>query len=242
LLGKFLKIVESAGIATQTTPLYATGQPVPADDRYVTRLYRLGHVSAEEVNAILTKFKSKDADITVYAPGNLLIMTDTAANIRRMLELVEEIDVGGAGDQVWVEPIHYTTSTEMAQRINEIFDVKAAAAAAPGKPGAAATAGDTRISKIIAEDRTNSLIIVATERAYLRILELIRRLDVPNTGEGEVHVLPLQHAMAEELAATLNTILTGTPPPTKGAPAAPGSAPAGRRPHLCTTAMDGAPL
>src|SRR5262249_3764910 len=37
--GKFLKIVESAGIATQVTPLYSTGQPVPADDRYVTRLY-----------------------------------------------------------------------------------------------------------------------------------------------------------------------------------------------------------
>ena len=225
--GKFLKIVESAGIATQTTPLYATGQPVPADDRYVTRLYRLGHVSADEVNTILTKFKSKDADITVYQPGNLLIITDTAANIRRMLQLVEDLDVGGAGDQVWVEPIHYTTATEMAQRINEIFDVKAAAAPAPGKAAATSTS-DTRITKIIAEDRTNSLIIVATERAYLRVLELIRRLDVPNTGEGEVHVLPLQHAMAEELAATLNTILTGAPGPTRGAPPPPGAgAPSG---------------
>ena len=45
--GKFLKIVESAGVATQTTPLYNTGQPVPPDDRYVTRLYRLAHVSAD---------------------------------------------------------------------------------------------------------------------------------------------------------------------------------------------------
>ncbi len=220
--GKFLKIVESAGVATQTTPLYNTGQPVPPDDRFVTRLYRLGHVSADEVNALLTKFKSKDGDVSVYAPGNLLIITDTAANIRRMLQLVEEIDVGGAGDQVWVEPIHYTTASEMAQRINEIFDVKAAAAApgAPGKAAGAASAGDTRISKIIPEDRTNSLIIVATERAYLRILELIRRLDVPNTGEGEVHVLPLQHAMAEELATTLNAILGGGG----------GAAPAGGRP------------
>jgi general secretion pathway protein D len=220
--GKFLKIVESAGVATQTTPLYNTGQPVPPEDRYVTRLYRLSHVSAEEVTTLLTKFKSKDADISVYGPGNLLILTDTAANIRRMLELVEEIDVGGAGDQLWVEPIHYTTATEMATRINDIFDVKAAAAPAPGKPpGVGATGGDMRITKIIPEDRTNTLVIVGTERAYLRVLELVRRLDVPNTGEGEVHVLPLQHAMAEELAATLNAILAGAP----GAAKTPGSAP-----------------
>src|SRR5207247_6038538 len=112
------------------------------------------------------------------------------------------------------------------QRINEIFDVKAAAAApAPGKAGAASSANDTRISKIIPEDRTNSLIIVATERAYLRILELIRRLDVPNTGEGEVHVLPLQHAMAEELATTLNTILTGAASGAKPAAPGPGGGP-----------------
>jgi general secretion pathway protein D len=220
--GKFLKIVESAGVATQTTPLYNTGQPVPPEDRYVTRLYRLSHVSAEEVTTLLTKFKSKDADISVYGPGNLLILTDTAANIRRMLELVEEIDVGGAGDQLWVEPIHYTTATDMAQRVNDIFDVKAAAAPAPGKPpGVGAAGGDMRITKIIPEDRTNTLVIVGTERAYLRVLELVRRLDVPNTGEGEVHVLPLQHAMAEELAATLNAILAGAP----GAAKTPGSAP-----------------
>jgi general secretion pathway protein D len=225
--GKFLKIVESAGVATQTTPLYNTGTPVPPEDRYITRLYRLSHVSAEEVTALLTKFKSKDADISVYGPGNLLILTDTASNIRRMLELVEEIDVGGAGDQLWVEPVHYTTATEMAQRVNDIFDVKAAAAPAPGKPPGIASGGDMRITKIIPEDRTNTLVIVGTERAYLRVLELVRRLDVPNTGEGEVHVLPLQHAMAEELAATMNAILAGAPgaaKPTGGPPQSPGQA------------------
>jgi general secretion pathway protein D len=214
--GRFLKIVESAGVANQTTPLYNTGQPVPTEDRFVTRLYRVSHISVDELSALLAKFKSKDGDITVYAPGNLLILTDTAANIRRMLELVEEIDVGGAGDQVWVEPMHYMTATEISQRINEIFDVKPGAPPGPGKPGAPGSAlSDTHIGKIIPDDRSNSLIIVATERGYLRVLELIRRLDVPNTGEGEVHVLPLQHAMAEEMATTLNSILQAPPAPAR---------------------------
>ena len=57
---------------------------------------------------------------------------------------------------------------------------------------------------------------MATERAYLRILEVIKRLDVQQTGAGDIHVLTLQHAMAEELAQVLNNILTGINQAAKG--------------------------
>ncbi len=217
--GRFMKIIETPGVVQNTTPIYGVGQPVPPEDRFVTRLYRLGHVDADEIGKLLTKFKSKEGDVTVYGPGNLLIITDTASNIRRQLRLVEEVDVGGAADQVWVEKINYAVATELAQKLNEIFDIKGGAAGGgkPGAPGGEAASGggmrggdaETRISKIIAEDRTNSLIIVATERAYIRILEVMKRLDVPQTGAGDIHVLTLQHAMAEELAQVLNNILTG---------------------------------
>jgi general secretion pathway protein D len=70
------------------------------------------------------------------------------------------------------------------------------------------------------DERSNSLIIVATERMYLRVLELIRRLDVPIDGEGEIHVYYLQHADADELAGTLNQI-TGGSRGSAGAPGAP---------------------
>jgi general secretion pathway protein D len=67
------------------------------------------------------------------------------------------------------------------------------------------------VTKVVADERSNSVIIVATEPAYLRILEFIKRLDVPQqTGEGgEIHVLPLQHADAVELTKTLNEIISG---------------------------------
>jgi general secretion pathway protein D len=202
--GRFLKIVESPGIVTQTTPMYATGQPVPEEERYITRLYRLNHISADEVAKLLVKFKSKEGDISTYPAGGLLIITDTGSNVRRLLRIVEEIDVGGASNQIWVEPVHYATASELATKLGEIFDI-----AGKGQPTDAVDGSDTRISKIIPEDRTNSLIIVATESAYLRVLELIKRLDVQQTGDGDVHVLALQHAMAEELAQTLNNILSG---------------------------------
>ncbi|MCI0637178.1 MAG: type II secretion system protein GspD, partial [Actinobacteria bacterium] len=68
----------------------------------------------------------------------------------------------------------------------------------------------SRLSKIIPDDRTNSLIIVATQPAYLRILELIRRLDVPESGTGgDIHVHMLQHADAEELSGVLQNLQTG---------------------------------
>jgi general secretion pathway protein D len=162
--GRFLKIVETSGIAGQVTPTYAAGQGSTAEDRYVTRIQRLQQVSADEVAAVLAHFKSKDADITVYAPGNLLIVTDTGSNIQRMMNIVEDIDVGSAGDQVWIEPIHYASASDIGSRITELFDVKAASAppAAGGgaKPGASG-GGDLHLVKILPDERTNSLVIVA---------------------------------------------------------------------------------
>jgi len=76
--GPFLKIVDTGGVVTKSTPVYARGAPVPDSDRMVTRLYRLKNVGAEETAALLGKFKSKDGDITFYAPGQLVIITDTA--------------------------------------------------------------------------------------------------------------------------------------------------------------------
>ncbi len=195
--GRFLKIVDSQGISTEATPLYGPANPVPGEERYVTRMYRLAHVDPTEVSTLLGKFKSKDGDISVYPPGNLIIITDTGSQIQRLLRIVEEIDVGGAGDQLWVEPIHYAAASDIANKLNEILDLKGAG----GKGGKAAGA------KIVPDDRTNSLIVTSTQPDYLRLLELVKRMDVPQSGEGQIHVLPLQHAGCKDLSTTLNSIL-----------------------------------
>jgi len=230
--GRFLKIVETAGIASQAVPTVGPQQGAPAEDRYITRMHRLRNVSADEVATLLGKFKSKDADVSSYSAGNLLILTDTGSNIRRMMSIVEEIDVGGAGDQIWLEPIYYASAADVASRVNELFDIKpgssgggsapsgggkgAPAPAPSGGSGGGAGGGDLHISKILADERTNKVIIVSTEKAYLRVLELIKKMDVPQTTEGEIHVLPLQHADAVELTKTLNEIITGQGSSTSG--------------------------
>ncbi len=222
--GRFLKIVETGEVETAGTPIYGVAQGVPNEDRYVTRMHRLGHITADDAAAVLTKFKSKEGDISVYGPGNMIILTDTGSNIRRLMTILEEIDVGSSGDQIFFEPIHYATASDVEKRINDLFDVKSAPTpAAPkgaGPSGLPINTAELHVAKIVSDDRSNSLVIVATERAYLRILELIKRIDVPQTGEGEIHVLALQHADATDLTKTLSDIIGGatgaTPPPSGG--------------------------
>jgi general secretion pathway protein D len=234
--GRFLKIVEVAGIASQVTPTYAPGEEPPPEDRFVTRLHRPLHVSADDIAGVLSHFKTKDGDVTVYAPGNLLIITDTGANIRRMMKIIEDVDVGNAGDKIWIEPMHYASASDVARRITDLFDVRSSASSsssakkdspAGGTSSAPAPGSGPRVSRVVADDRASSLVIVATEPAYLRVLEFIKRIDVPATGDGEIHVFPLQHADATELAKTLSEIISGAG---AGAGAPPGGGAGGGAP------------
>jgi general secretion pathway protein D len=217
--GRFYKIIDEPD-AKAGAPVYVAGQAGTGEERYITRLHRVRNANADEIAGVLGHFKSKDGDITVYGPGNLLIITDTGTNIQRMMNILEDLDVGGVGDQIWIEPIHYSIASDIAARLNEVFDLKAGAPATPGK--AVGPAGDVHITKILADDRSNTVVIIGTERAYLRILEFIKRLDVPHNGEGEIHVLALQHADAVELQKTLSDIVTGA---AAGAAPATGAAP-----------------
>ncbi len=209
--GRYLKIVESQNIENQPIPTYTGGSATPGDDRFLTRMHRVENVSAEDVANLLSHFKSPEGQVTAYAPTNTVIITDMGSNIQRMLRVIEAIDVPRGGEQVWIEPIHYVNATELASLLTEIFPVGAPGGGGSdtgGRPtpprrgqprtptpaggesagGLAATIGSRngaiRITKILPDERSNSLIIMATERAYLRILELIRQLDVPLEGEG----------------------------------------------------------
>ncbi|MDI3292167.1 type II secretion system secretin GspD, partial [Polyangium sp. 15x6] len=206
--GRFLKIVETPGVVSQTTPIYGAGTAVPAEDRFITRMYRVASVDPNEAANVLGKFKSKEGDITVHPSGNLIIMTDTGSNVQRMIRILEDIDVGGAGDQIWFEPIHYAGANDVAMKLNEILDLKPGAGGKGGARGGAGGGGGGG-ARILADDRTNSLVITANQPDYMRLLELIKRMDVPQSGEGQMHVLPLQHAGCKDLSGTLNQLLGG---------------------------------
>jgi general secretion pathway protein D len=223
--GRYLKIVESGRVEGRAIPLYTENEDVPGGDRFLTHLHRVNNISAEDAATLLERFKSGDGSITGYAPTNMLIITDTGTNIQRMMRILNVIDVARTGEQMWVEPVHHADATELASRLTEIFEPAAstssarkAAAPAKGKAPAAVAAGATtvgargaesRLTKILADERTNALIILATERMYLRILEMLKYLDVSIEGEGRIHVHHLQHSDAEEMASTIQSLTGG---------------------------------
>jgi len=224
--GRYLKILSVGGATSYTTPIYA-GKNVPPRDQIVTRLHQLSHVSGDELSGLLDRFKSSDGDITVYSPTNTLIITDYGTSIKRLMKLIGLLDVPGTGEKIWVEPINFASADELANRITEIFDISASATSSKkkskpkskskkrsSKSSTSASFGSSdqgsKISKILADERTNSLIIVASEDSYLRILELVKVLDVPIAGEGTLHVHKLQHADSEELSKTLSALSKGS--------------------------------
>ncbi|MFH1438370.1 MAG: type II secretion system secretin GspD [Pseudomonadota bacterium] len=228
--GKFLKIVDSVGSASLAVPTYGMGAAYPTDDRVVTRIHKLEFAKADELAQVLSKFKSKVGDVTPYGLTNSLIMTDYGSNIQRLMKIISALDIPGTGTKIWVEPINYSSAEDLAGKLQEVMEAagmtdqkgKGGGLAKPiplspkGPKGQGAQAdmleameSEATVSKIIAEDRTNALIIVATKGAYLRVIELIRKLDIPIPGEGEIHVHYLQHSDAEELSNTLSSLTQG---------------------------------
>src|SRR5690606_26769218 len=122
--------------SSSATPVYGTHQPAPAEDRWITRMHRLAHISADDAAAVLAKLKSKEADITVYGSTNLLIITDTGSNVRRMTRILEEIDEASSGDRIYVQPIHHASAEEIKKRLDELFG--------NGQSGAAPAPSTTR--------------------------------------------------------------------------------------------------
>ena len=220
--GDALQVVETPRVK-EDAPVYSPDEVAPTDDRYITRLFRVQNVPAAEIGGVLQKLRSKDGDVSWYDPTGTLIITDTASNVKRMMEVVQSLDQAGSSEKIWIVKLHNTTAADMAQKLGEVFQVaaggglgKTAAPPPGGRPGGGPggeNISDVKISKIIPDERTNSLIIMASEHAYARIYALIKRLDqnkdeAEAMGEGRVHVYPLSNANADELAATLGA-LTG---------------------------------
>jgi general secretion pathway protein D len=212
----------------------------PNSDRFITRLIPLDNIDAEAIAATLNGLVSKDASMVAYGPTNTIILTDSASNIRRILTILESIDVETFKEELTVIKVRHADATSLAAQLQEIFGADVSATNARPQPvrrargvagGAAAVAPNTADTikkghvRVITDDRTNSLIVLASRQRLAELREVISRLDVPVTGGGRIHVYYLRHADAEELAETLISLIAGQPAPSAGGGGAAGGAP-----------------
>jgi general secretion pathway protein D len=172
-------------------------EPVDSEDKLVTQLIPLKYANPEEIQKVLSGLISKNSLIVSYAPTGMLIITDVLSNIKRLLEIVDALDVEGTSEVISLIPLEHAGAESMAKSLTSIF-----------KTTTARSAKDASASIVIVSDaRTNSIITLASEVDTLRIKGLINLLDkeAPK-GEGDIHVYYLQNANAEDLAKVLTAI------------------------------------
>jgi general secretion pathway protein D len=260
-VGKYWKLVEKKQSSRANIPIYLErGQDAPPTEQMVTKIFKLKYVEADQMRNVLNQFTSRDSDFQIFPPDSLII-SDLGLNMRRLEKLVDQLDQPGGSEEIHIVPVQYAGAQELAQKLTEIFQAQAPTqrggvprqlgvaepVVQPGQPipvpqpgQQVQAAGPVQIGKIIPEERTNKLIVIAGARSFSRVLELIRQLDVP-AGEGGVHVYYLENAKAEEVATTLQALAQGTaahrttgapgavarPPGAVGAPPGAAATPAG---------------
>ena len=210
-------LVESAGLYLVVPEADAKLQSggvsagaVPASNgQIVTQIFQLNHESANNLVPILRPLISPNNTLNVNPGTNALVITDYADNLQRLARIIAALDVANATG-VEVIPLKNALATDLVPILQRLLDSGAASGAAPA-------AGQTDASfktTVMAEARSNSLILRAANSARMTLARsLISQLDQPtdkgpNAASGNIHVVYLKNADSTKLAATLRAAIS----------------------------------
>jgi general secretion pathway protein D len=189
--GKVIKIVPN----TDARQLPANDLPndvSSTSDEIVTQIISMKNISAAQLVPILRPLIPQYGHLAAYPGGNMLIISDRASNVNRLMRIIERMDESGDEPYELVE-LHNASATELVRTVNQLSQ----GAAAGGEGG-----GNT--VKVVADERTNSVLISGEKSQRLKIKALIISLDTPKKGGGgDTEVRYLRYADAEKLAEKL---------------------------------------
>ena len=211
------------------------GSAGPAGGQIVTQIYKLNYESASNLVPVLRPLISPNNTINVNPGSNALVITDYADNLQRLGKIIAAMDVSNASD-VEIIPLQHAIATDLAPLVARLID--SGSSGLGGAVGAAA-AGQTDTSfktTLLAEPRSNALILRAANPARLaQVRALVAKLDQPaapgsSAASGNIHVVYLKNADATKLAATLRAAMaagTGASGASAGSPAPASTQPLG---------------
>lgn len=206
--------VESGNIVRIVMNRDARNLPIPTennvrnkDDLYITQVIPLKNTSAAKILAALRPLVPQYGHLTTYEPSNALIITDTRANVARMNELVIQLDKIGM-THTDVIPLKYANAADVVAMLSQLEKPD---------PNRGMT---TSPPVIVADKRTNAVVISGDDLSRQRLKLLIDDLDRPQTRNSNVRVIYLKYAKAEEVAKVLSGMLQSVGgKPAEGAPA-----------------------
>lgn len=165
------------------------------NDEYVTQVIRLENVSAAKLIPVLRPLVPQQAHMAAYAPSNAIIISDIRANINRMQEIIARMDQSAVKETEIIK-LKYGVSTDVVEMLKTLEKSRA---------GEGADANDE--ATLVADKRTNSVVITADELSIERIKDLIDYLDIPLEQSGNVRVMYLEYADAKEVSEVLTRVM-----------------------------------
>ena len=191
--GDLVKIIPDA-TARQFPSQFGTAGAAGPDDM-TTQVVQLDNVGATQLVALLRPLVPQYGHLVAHSASNMLIISDRAANVNRMMSIIRRIDQAGDED-VQVVPLQHASATEIVRILTALTQAQRADAA----PGSAS---------LVADARTNSVLIGGDKAERLRLRTLIAHLDTPLEFGGDTQVRYLRYADAEELATKLQQHFSG---------------------------------
>jgi general secretion pathway protein D len=204
--------------ALPAAPVIGAAQPVPRTG-VVTKVIRLQNARVADLRRALESFAGREKGLTIalVEATNHLIVTDTAENVRRLEQVIRELDQPGLGTVVEVLPLRFLDAAEVSQQLAAVFQRKERPAAALGAAAATAAARELALVPVA---QANSLIVSGTPEELAEVRRVLAQVDIESPlGRGTLHAVFLKYISAEEAAKSLNALLdkTGVKDPQKPA-------------------------
>jgi general secretion pathway protein D len=175
---------------------------IPRTDVVVTQIIPLKYADAAEMMQIIQPILSAAAQMTTYARTNSLMITDTSANIHHVAQVVQQLDVEGSQEKVLLFPLRHASAQVMSEQVTRILERNKTAGPPPNRAIAPLSVGNS--PRVLPDERTNALIVIANEQDVQTVTRLVAQLDVERpAGMNNVHVVYLRNADANEVAQSL---------------------------------------
>lgn len=201
--GGVSRVLPEPDAKLQGSRVIAPEQSPPRGDQIVTQVFELQYESATSMVPVLRPLIAPNNPIVAFASNNSLVITDYADNLRRLRDIIASLDRPGSAEAEMIQ-LRHGLALEIATIVNRVLDEGARAAGQ-------AVDGGQRV-QVLAEPRTNSLIIRSASRARtMTARQLIERLDQPSLTPGNINVVYLRNAQAVRLAQTLRAVISSDP-------------------------------
>jgi general secretion pathway protein D len=195
--GSIIKVIPDANSKQLAVPVVDDDRPGTGDE-VVTRVIELRNISAAQLVPILRPLVPQQGHMAAYVPSNIMIISDRASNIKRIVNIIDRIDIP-SNDEIEVVPLQHASAGEVVRILTSLDQQRKAARGAAGGEG-----DDSPI--VIADERTNSVLIGGGKSGRLRVRAIVSHLDTPVESEGNTHVYYLRYAQAKDMVAVLTGV------------------------------------